>query len=117
MRTERPAHDTAAPRDHVHGEHCAVCGHAPGESRKYTIADTFLAMLFEGVCASLELTVTPASNRRRTTFLVHAPDAAAHDRLRARFKELQRDYEYALIDAAAAYLRQHCGVELRAPAR
>lgn len=117
MRTERPAHDEAASGGHVHEENCAVCGRAPGEDRKYTVTDEFFAVLLKGVCTSLDLAVSRASTRSKTTFIVRAPNAATHERLRARLAELQRGYELALLGAASAYLREHCGVELRLPAR
>jgi hypothetical protein len=72
-------------------------------------------MLFRAVCTSLDLTFAPASKRSRTAFIVRGPDAAAHDRLNARFNDLKRGYEIAVIDTATAYIRQHCGVEFELP--
>jgi hypothetical protein len=105
------------PDGHVHGEQCATCGRVAGPAREYKIGDRFLDALLLGVCASMDLTATRSSTRRHASLVVRAPDVATHERLWARFQELLPAYEEKLREVSSAYLREHCGAELRRPPR
>ena len=106
---------TAQPPHAEHDPHhsCPDCGRAPGLAREYKIGDRFLDALLLGLCAEMDLTATRSSNRRHASLIVRAPDVATHDRLWARFQALMPDYEAKLHAVSSAFLREHCGAELR----
>lgn len=112
MTASHPPHADHGP-DHV----CPSCGHGPGLAREYKIGDRFLDVLLLGLCAEMNLTATRSSNRRHASLIVRAPDVATHERLAARFQTLMPAYEAKLLAASSAFLREHCGAELRPVAR
>jgi hypothetical protein len=105
------SHPPHAGHDPAHP--CPDCGRAPGIAREYKLGDRFLDALLLALCAEMDLTATRSSNRRHASLIVRAPEVATQDRLWARFQALMPEYEAKLHAAASAYLREHCGAELR----
>jgi len=110
MPITRPTVPSTPAATHEHSDRCDVCGSGLEIERKYPVTDRVARALFAAICRSMNLEPTAASKRPGAPIYVRAPDAATHERLWARYRELMPTLDDRVLDVTADFIREHTGI-------
>lgn len=110
MPTPRSTSPTTLAAPHEHSDRCEVCGGGVEIERKYPVTDRVARALFAAICRSMNLEPTAASKRPGAPIYVRAPDAATHERLWARYRELMPALDDRVLAVTADFIRENTGI-------